>query len=96
MIRKGASTNVIVFPQSDYNNSAFGFSNGQYTFSHQAYGADSIRYSWNFGYNWTEWVAWEDTTFINSSVFSGPDNFWEGQHIIVQCKFYRRFHSYRG
>ena len=96
MIRKGASTNVMVFPVSDYDNSAFGFSNGQYTFSHQAYGADSIRYSWNFGRNWTEWVAWEDTTFINSSIFSSADNFWQGQHIIVQCKFYRRFRSCYG
>ena len=86
----------MVFPESDYDNSAFGFSNGQYTFSHQAYGADSIRYSWNFGRNWTQWAAWEDTTTINSSVISSTDNFWQGQHIIVQCKFYRYCYSYRG
>jgi alpha-1,3-glucan synthase len=87
LIRKGASNNVIVFPGSDYDNSAFGFSNGQYTFSHKAYGADSFRYSWNFGRNWTQWKSWEDTTFIDSSVFDNPDNFWPGQHILVQCKF---------
>jgi alpha-1,3-glucan synthase len=87
LIRKGASNNVIVFPASDYDNSAFGFSNGQYTFSHKAYGADSFRYSWNFGQNWTQWKSWENTTFIDSNLFSRPDNFWPGQHIIVQCKF---------
>jgi len=92
LIRKGASSNVMVFPESDYDNSAFGFSNGQYTFTHQAYGADSIRYSWDFGRNWTEWVAWEDTTSINSSTFDTPENFWQGQHIVVQCKFYRHSH----
>lgn len=87
LIRKGASDNVMVFPESDYDNNAFGFSNGQYTFSHKAYGADSFRYSWNFGRNWTQWKSWEDTTFIDGGVFDTPDNFWPGQHILVQCKF---------
>lgn len=87
LIRKGASDNVMVFPETDYNNSAFGFSNGQYTFSHSAYGADSFRYSWNFGRNWTQWKSWEDTTFIDASVFDTPDLFWQGQHIVVQCEF---------
>jgi alpha-1,3-glucan synthase len=76
----------MVFPESDYDNSAFGFSNGQYTFSHKAYGADSFRYSWNFGRNWTQWKSWEDTTFIDANNFGGPENFWQGQHIQVQCK----------
>ncbi|KAI0006163.1 glycoside hydrolase family 13/glycosyltransferase family 5 protein [Russula compacta] len=84
LIRKGASNNVMVFPESDYDNSAFGFSNGQYTFSHKAYGADSFRYSWNFGRNWTQWKSWEDTTYIDSSVFDDSANFWQGQHIMVQ------------
>jgi hypothetical protein len=86
LIRKGASNNAIVFPGSDYDNSAFGFSNGQYTFSHKAYGADMFRYSWNYGRNWTQWNNWEDTTYIDSKVFSGADNFWTGQHIMVQCE----------
>lgn len=77
----------MVFPESDYNSSAFGFSNGQYTFSHGAFGADSFRYSVNFGYNWTEWKFWEDTTFIDASVFEGPEYFWQGQHIMVQCEY---------
>jgi alpha-1,3-glucan synthase len=95
LIRKAASNNVMVFPESDYDNNAFGFSNGQYTFSHTAYGADSFRYSWNFGRNWTQWKSWEDTTYIDAGVFDTPDLFWEGQHILVQCKFTHYFHLYR-
>lgn len=87
MIRKGASSNPMVFPESDYNNTAFGFSNGQYTFSHTAYGADRFRYSANFGRNWSTWTPIEDMTFIDSKLFDDPFNFWEGQHIMVQCEF---------
>jgi len=74
----------MIFPQNDYNSSSFGFSNGQYTFTHCAFGADMFRYSWNFGQNWTTWSNWENVTTINSTVFDG--NFWEGQHIMVQCE----------
>ena len=77
----------MVFPESDYDNDAFGFSNGQYTFSHHAFGADSFRYSTNFGRNWTQWSPWEDTTFIDASAFDTPDIFWQGQHIMMQCEF---------
>ncbi|KAI0322220.1 glycoside hydrolase family 13 and glycosyltransferase family 5 domain-containing protein [Amylostereum chailletii] len=84
MIRKGTSKNVMVFPGGDYDNDAFGLSNGQYTFSHQAYGADMFRYSWNFGRNWTSWKNWEDTTYIDEAQFSGSELFWEGQHIMLQ------------
>ncbi len=77
----------MVFPESDYDNSAFSFSNGQYSFSHKAFGADSFRYSPNFGRNWTQWKSWEDTTFIDASAFHNPDFFWQGEHIMVQCEF---------
>lgn len=73
----------MVFPESDYDNDAFGYSNGQYTFTHNAFGADMFRYSANFGQNWTQWQNWEDTTTIDPKAFD--DNFWEGQHIMVQC-----------
>lgn len=75
----------MIFPQSDYDNDAFGFSNGQYTFTHSAFGADMLRYSTNFGQNWTEWRNWEDTTTISASDFSGSGNWWQGQHVMVQC-----------
>ncbi|THH17817.1 hypothetical protein EW146_g3074 [Bondarzewia mesenterica] len=84
LLRKGASDNVMVFPDSDYDSSSFGFSNGQYTFTHKALGADKFRYSWNYAVNWTEWKSWEDTTTIDQSVFADASNFWTGQHIMVQ------------
>jgi len=82
LVRKGSSSNVMVFPKNDYNSSSFGFSNGQYTFTHAAFGADKFRYSWNFGMNWTAWNNWESVTTIAPSVFDGT--FWAGQHIMVQ------------
>lgn len=87
MIRKGSAKNVMVNPLNDFDNDAFGWSDGKYTFTHKAYGADMFRYSWNFGKNWTTWQNWEDTTSIDASVFDddNKENFWEGQHIMVQC-----------
>lgn len=73
----------MVFPDADYDADSFSYSNGQYTFTHQAFGADMLRYSTNFGQNWTDWRNWEDTTTIASSEFD--DNFWDGQHLMVQC-----------
>lgn len=86
MLRKGEANNVLVFPEADYDNSMFGYSEGQYTFTHKAYGADMFRYSWNFGQNWTTWKNWEDTTFIDKGVFQDSDLFWDNDHILVQCK----------
>lgn len=75
----------MVFPNADYNNDAFGYSGGQYTYTHSALGADMFRYSWNFGQNWTQWTNYEATTTMDASLFDNSDNFWEGQHIMVQC-----------
>ncbi|KAG8897345.1 Cell wall alpha-1,3-glucan synthase ags1, partial [Tulasnella sp. 403] len=85
LLRKGSSQNVMVFPRSDYDNSAFSHSNGQYTFTHKAYGADKYRYTWNYGMNWTDWQPWEDVTTIPGSVFQKDEKmFWDGDHIIMQ------------
>ncbi|KAG9102015.1 Cell wall alpha-1,3-glucan synthase ags1 [Ceratobasidium sp. 370] len=85
LLRKGSAKNVMVFPNADYDNEAFGYSGGSYTFTHKALGADRFRYTWNYGKNWTDWVAYEDTTTIPGSVFEPTkDIFWEGQHLIVQ------------
>jgi hypothetical protein len=64
MFRKGSHSNVVVFPKNDYNSSAFGSSNGKYTLTHSAFGADLLRSSWNFGKNWSAWRNWEDLTTI--------------------------------
>ena len=78
----------MVFPEDEYDSSSFGFSDGRYTFTHKAYGADMFRYSWNFGMNWTTWKNWEDTTYIEPNVFTTSDNWWDGDHIMVQCMLY--------
>ncbi|KAF8258344.1 hypothetical protein EI94DRAFT_1912815, partial [Lactarius quietus] len=44
----------------------------------------AFRYLVNFGLNWTQWSAWADTTFIDTSGFDSSDYFWQGQHIMVQ------------
>ncbi|GLB34918.1 putative glycoside hydrolase family 13 and glycosyltransferase family 5 protein [Lyophyllum shimeji] len=85
LLRKGAKDNVMVFPENDYDTSgSFKVSDGEYTFTHKAYGAEKFRYSWNFGLNWTEWRNWEDSTTLNSSAFTTSDNFWDGDHVMVQ------------
>lgn len=80
----------MVFPENDYDTvGSFKKASGEYTFNHLAYGAEKFRYSWNFGQNWTDWATWEDTTTIKGSVFTSTDDddlFWDGDHIIVQCK----------
>ncbi|KAG8751386.1 Cell wall alpha-1,3-glucan synthase ags1, partial [Ceratobasidium sp. 423] len=85
LVRKGSSKNVMVFPDADYDNAAFGYSDGSYSFTHNAIGADSFRYSWNYGKNWSDWTAYEDKTTIPGSAFvPTSDMFWDGQHLIVQ------------
>lgn len=79
----------MVFPTNDYDTSgSFTFSNGNYSFAHKAYGADLLRYSWNYGRNWSDWMAWEDTTTIDGGLFFGSSLFWKGNHIQVQCKWF--------
>ncbi|KAH7926306.1 glycoside hydrolase family 13/glycosyltransferase family 5 protein [Leucogyrophana mollusca] len=84
LLRKGAANNVMVFPESDYDNSAFKYSGGQYTFTHQAFGADMLRYSGNYGQSWSNWTNWENVTTVPSDIVSNSDIFWEGQHIMMQ------------
>ncbi|KAG8878121.1 Cell wall alpha-1,3-glucan synthase ags1 [Tulasnella sp. 331] len=85
LLRKGSANNVMIFPTSDYNNSAFSYADKQFTFTHNAYGADMFRYTWNYGLNWSDWTAWEPVTTIPESTFDSSDiMFWTGAHIIVQ------------
>lgn len=87
MLRKGAADNVMVWPDNDYDASgSFGVADGKYTFTHKAYGAEKLRYSWNFGMNWTDWTNWEDTSTLEASDFTTADKFWEADHVMVQCE----------
>ena len=80
----------MVFPDNDHDSSAFTYdsSSDSYTFTHKAIGADKFRYTVDFGQTWTEWKDWEATSTIGNSTFFGNKdlNWWDGQHVIVQCK----------
>jgi len=78
----------MVFPENDYNNTALVESDGKYTFTHSAYGADKFRYSMNYGQTWSNWTDWEDTTAVDFTLFEDTNMFWDGVHIIVQCGFF--------
>ncbi|KAE9391982.1 hypothetical protein BT96DRAFT_979605 [Gymnopus androsaceus JB14] len=84
LLRKGLLTNVMVFPESDYNSSSLTKSGDDYIFTHTAIGTDMFRYSWNFGQNWTSWTTWEDTTMVKTTFFADADLFRDGDHIMVQ------------
>ncbi|EPT06178.1 hypothetical protein FOMPIDRAFT_68356 [Fomitopsis schrenkii] len=84
LLRKGADDNVLVWDAASYDSGALQYSDGQYTFTHKAVGADMFRYSTNFGQNWTDWQSWESVTTISADSFDSSDDWWEGEHIIVQ------------
>lgn len=96
LLRKGSSKNVMVFPNTDYDNDAFASSDGGFTFTHKAFGADLFRYSWDYGQNWTTWTSWEDSTQISSSTFDRSGLFWDGHHIMVQCSSWFTYSDYSG
>ncbi|GJJ12099.1 hypothetical protein Clacol_006340 [Clathrus columnatus] len=84
LIRKGFAENVMVFPNADYDNEAFTSSGSDFLFTHKAFGADSFRYTADYGQTWSQWQNWENVTMIPGGVFSSDAIFWEGEHIIVQ------------
>ncbi|TFK29967.1 alpha-1,3-glucan synthase [Coprinopsis marcescibilis] len=86
MLRKGTADNVMVFPTNDYDLGAFTMVDGRYMFTHRAFGAERFRYSGDYSLTWSDWVDWEDTTFIDPAFFSKETNVWDGAHIIMQCK----------
>jgi len=77
----------MIFPDSDYDTTALVESGDNLVFTHNAFGAEKLRYSVNFGKSWTDWTDWEDTTTIPKSVFKGKKSFWKGNHVIVNCEF---------
>ncbi|KAG1788870.1 uncharacterized protein HD556DRAFT_1529798 [Suillus plorans] len=81
---KGKGNNVMVFPKSDYDNTDFNYTDGQYTFTHRTYGADMFRYLGDFTPSWSNWTSWENVMTIPADVLSNSDTFWTGQHLIVQ------------
>ena len=90
LLRKGTANNVMVWPDNDYDKGALTFDNGNYQFTHNAVGADMFRYSVDFGQSWPGWSAYEGTTTIDNQTFFEDKNrnWWDGQHVMVQCKCY--------
>lgn len=87
LLRKGKADNVMVFPDADYDGSAFAEDGSNMKFTHSAIGADMFRYSVDFGITWSQWATYESTTTVdNSTFFNSKDNWWPGKHIIVQCE----------
>jgi len=76
----------MVFPDSDYASGSLTEDGDNLVFTHNAFGADMFRYSWDFGKNWTKWQNWEDKTTVPKSLFQNEDYFWEGQHLMFQCE----------
>lgn len=85
MIRKGTADNILVFPEADYSSESLTKVDGKYAFAHKAIGADMLRYSINFGQNWTDWVNWEPVTEINEQDFLDKELWWPGVHLMAQC-----------
>jgi len=77
----------MIFPDSDYDTAALTESGDNLVFTHSTFGAEKLRYSVNFGKNWTDWVDWEGATTILKSAFKDNTFFWKGNHVVVNCEF---------
>ncbi|KAL1410802.1 hypothetical protein Q8F55_001744 [Vanrija albida] len=82
--RAGLPSNQFVFPENDYNNSIFHKDGDTYTVNHNAWGADMFRYSANFGQSWSRYQPYEASTTLNATMFKEKNNWWKGEHVMVQ------------
>ena len=78
----------MVFQNSDYDSSALSESGDNLVFTHRALGAEKLRYSVDFGRNWSDWRDWEDTTNIPKSEFQNKTYFWKGNHVVMNCMLF--------
>ncbi|OBZ75598.1 Cell wall alpha-1,3-glucan synthase mok13 [Grifola frondosa] len=87
LLRKGSSSNVMVFPNSDYDAESFTWSNGQYTFAHKALGADMFRVftdSRNFWDGEHLMVQYWSATAMTSSVVVHADHNYNTPRRVPQ------------
>lgn len=89
LLRVGAPNNPIVFPGSGNYSSSLLFANPDKSLyiAHNAAGADTFRYSLNFGTTYTDWLPYGSgaNTTLAPKVWSGTQaQDWEGEHVIVQ------------
>jgi alpha-1,3-glucan synthase len=88
LLRVGTANNPMVFPRSSNFSSSLLYENdrGELYLSHQATGADSWRYSLNYGTSFSDWLPYSGgNTSITTQPWSGTDKqSWKGKHVKVQ------------
>lgn len=91
LLRVGQSDNPMVFPSSaNYSaNLLFRDPDNNLYVSHKAAGADSFRYSLNFGTTYSDWESYSGAGTFNTTlapkVWSGTKlQGWNGEHVMVQ------------
>lgn len=87
LLRVGALDNPIAYPLSaNYSSSLLTQSGDDLFVNHKAAGADSWRYSTNWGSSWSEWTSYTGgKQKISKLPWSGTSSqAWSGEHVIVQ------------
>lgn len=87
LLRVGALDHPLVFPAiANYSSTMLNkSSDGTMTLTHSAPGANSYRYSTNWGSTYSSWRPYEDQTTITELSWNGTtDQEWKGTHVTVQ------------
>lgn len=87
LVRVGASNNPIVYPMTANSSSSLLTQSGSDLYvNHQAAGADSWRYSTNWGSSWSDWTPYTGgKQKIDKLPWSGTSlQSWDGEHVMVQ------------
>lgn len=87
LIRIGGVDNPLVFPvTANYSSTLLtNNSDGTFTLTHSAPGANAFRYSTNWGSNYSEWQTYQTTSTVPALGWEGTsDQKWKGEHVIVQ------------
>lgn len=87
LLRVGASDNPIAYPlTANYSSSLLTQSGDDLFVNHKAAGANSWRYSTNWGSSWSAWTSYTgEKQKISKLPWSGTHSqAWSGEHVIVQ------------
>ncbi len=88
LIRVGQHDNPMIFPRiANYSSSLlYENANKSLYIAHKAAGADSFRYSTNWGSNWSDWLPYKGgNTTLQSQPWSGTQaQGWTGKHVQVE------------
>lgn len=84
LLRKGEESNPMVFPMTArYSNTLLALDDrGIGTIRHDAAGADSMRWSTDYGARWSRWQAFSSRTPLPWEAFNGTDV--QDRHVDVQ------------